>query len=127
MRPPDDRLIVALDFPDSGTALELVEELGDCVGFYKVGLGLLANGGLGLAARLKDRGNRVFLDLKLFDIGATVEMAVSSLAGLEPDFLTVHGDPHVVSAAISGRAARGTRVLAVTFLTLSTGAISTTV
>ena len=117
MRPPDDRLIVALDFPDSGTALELVEELGDCVSFYKVGLGLLANGGLALAARLKDRGNRVFLDLKLFDIGATVEMAVSSLAGLEPDFLTVHGDPHVVSAAVSGRAAGGTRVLAVTFLT----------
>ncbi len=117
MRLADDRLIVALDFPETRTALDLVEELGDSVSFYKIGLGLLADGGLALATRLKGCGKRVFLDLKLFDISATVEMAVSALSRPGPDFLTVHGDPHVVSAAVAGRKAGDTRVLAVTFLT----------
>ncbi len=115
---PDDRLIVGLDLPDAAAARALVTTLGDDVGFYKVGLGLLATGGLGLACELKAEGKRVFLDMKLFDIGATVTAAVRGLTTLiSPDFLTVHGDPQVVRAAVAGRAGAATRILAVTFLT----------
>ena len=60
----------------------------------------------------------MFLDLKLFDIGATVTAAVRGLADrLAPDFLTVHGDPQVVRAAVAGRGDAPTRILAVTILT----------
>lgn len=114
----DDRLIVALDVPDAQAAVGLVERLGDAVGFYKVGLGLLASDGLALASGLKhEHGKRVFLDLKLFDIGATVEAAVRGLARLDPDFLTVHGDPNVVRAAREGAGGSALKVLAVTVLT----------
>lgn len=96
----------------------MVANLGDTVGFYKVGLGLLASGGLALAADLKGAGKRVFLDMKLFDIGATVTSAVRGLTErLTPDFLTVHGDPQVVRAAVAGRGDGQTRILAVTILT----------
>jgi orotidine-5'-phosphate decarboxylase len=111
----DDRLIVGLDLPDATAARALVTALGPDVGFYKVGLGLLARGGLDLARELKHQGKRVFLDLKLFDISATVEAAVRGLADLAPDFLTVHGDPHVVRAALA--ADSPARILAVTILT----------
>ena len=114
---PDDRLIIALDLPDAIAAGELVDRLGDAVGFYKIGLGLLTGGGLGLACELKDRGKRVFLDLKLYDIGATVEKAIAGLAQFDLDFLTVHGDPQVVRAAVAGRGDAATRILAVTILT----------
>jgi len=114
---PDDRLILALDLPHALAARELVATLGDAVSFYKIGLGMLTGGGLGLACELKDRGKRVFLDLKLFDIGATVEKAVAGLAQFELDFLTVHGDPQVVRAAIAVRGDAPTRILAVTILT----------
>ena len=116
-RLPDTRLIVALDQPNAIAATQLVDQLGDSVGFYKIGLGMLTGGGLGLAAELKDRGKRVFLDMKLFDIGATVEKAVAGLAQFGLDFLTVHGDPQVVRAAIAGRGDAPTKILAVTILT----------
>ena len=112
-----DRLIVALDLPDALSALALVDKLGDTVTFYKIGLGMLTGGGLALANELKDAGKQVFLDLKLFDIGATVEAAVRGHMQFAPDFMTVHGDPHVVRAAVKGRGDRATRLLAVTFLT----------
>ncbi|WP_101068344.1 orotidine-5'-phosphate decarboxylase [Roseovarius salinarum] len=116
--PADDRLIVALDLPNALEGLQLAETLGDAVSFYKVGLGMLTGGGLALASELKDEhGKRVFLDLKLFDIGATVEKAVRGLAQFDMDFLTVHGDPHVVRAAREGAAAGNTKILAVTILT----------
>jgi orotidine-5'-phosphate decarboxylase len=113
----DDRLIVGLDLPDPAAARAVVAALGGTVGFYKVGLGLLPLGGLELAAEFKAAGKRIFLDLKLFDIGATVTAAVRALAPLAPDFLTVHGDPHVVRAAVAGRGDGPTRILAVTVLT----------
>lgn len=113
----DPRLIVALDVSDAVTALALADRIGSACGFYKVGLGMLTGGGLAAAMELKQRGARVFLDLKLFDIGATVEAAVRGLAGFEMDFLTVHGDPHVVRAAVAGRGAASTKILAVTVLT----------
>lgn len=114
----DDRLIVALDVADAHQGLALTERLGDAVGFYKIGLGMLTGGGLGLARELKDEhGKRIFLDMKLFDIGATVEAAVRGLARFDLDFLTVHGDPHVVRAARTGAADSGLKILAVTVLT----------
>ena len=114
----DDRLIVALDLPDAHAGLQLVERLGDTVSFYKIGLGMLTGGGLALAGELKQaHGKRVFLDMKLFDIGATVEAAVRGLARFELDFLTVHGDPYVVRAARAGAAGSPMRILAVTILT----------
>jgi orotidine-5'-phosphate decarboxylase len=117
-RLPDERLIVGLDLPDAAAAGALVDRLGPEVGFYKVGLGMLATGGLELAARLKREGRRVFLDMKLFDIGATVTAATGRLVErIGPDFLTVQGDPHVVRAAVAGRGDAPTRILAITVLT----------
>ena len=114
----DDRLIVALDVPHAVAGLELAEKLGDAVGFYKIGLGMLTGGGLALANELKqEHGKRIFLDMKLFDIGATVEAAVRGLAQFDLDFLTVHGDPHVVAAAKQGAAGTDVKILAVTILT----------
>ncbi|HMO06300.1 MAG TPA: orotidine-5'-phosphate decarboxylase [Paracoccaceae bacterium] len=113
---PDDRLIVALDLPNVVAGLALADRLGDAVSFYKIGLGMLTGGGLALARELKhERGKRVFLDLKLFDIGATVEAAVAGLAAQGLDFLTVQGDPQVVRAAAQARG--DTKILAVTVLT----------
>jgi orotidine-5'-phosphate decarboxylase len=115
---PDDRLIVGLDLPDAAAARTLADALGPEVSFYKVGLGLLASGGLDLARALKAQGKRVFLDMKLFDIAATVAAAARSLtATVAPDFLTVHGDPHVVAAAAAGRGDAPTKLLAITILT----------
>ncbi|MGE4324682.1 MAG: orotidine-5'-phosphate decarboxylase [Pseudodonghicola sp.] len=114
----DDRLIVALDVPNALQALALTEKLGDAVSFYKIGLGMLTGGGLGLANELiAEQGKRVFLDMKLFDIGATIEAAVRGLAQFDLDFLTVHGDPHVVRAAKEGAAGKDLKILAVTILT----------
>jgi len=114
----DDRLIVGLDLPNAMAGLEMAERLGDAVGFYKIGLGMLTGGGLALANELKqEHGKRIFLDMKLFDIGATVEAAVRGLAQFDLDFLTVHGDPHVVRAAKQGAAGTGLKILGVTILT----------
>lgn len=114
----DDRLIVALDVPNVLDGLALAEQLGDTVSFYKIGLGMLTGGGLALANELKqDHGKRIFLDMKFFDIGATVESAVRGVAQFDLDFLTVHGDPHVVRAAKEGASGKDLKILAVTVLT----------
>lgn len=114
----DDRLIVAMDVPDALAGLKLAEQLGDAVSFYKIGLGMLTGGGLALANELKqEHGKRIFLDMKLFDIGATVENAVRGLAQFDLDFLTVHGDPYVVRSAKEGAAGKDLKILAVTILT----------
>ena len=117
MAKSDPRLIVALDVPNAIDGLALAEKLGESVSFYKIGLGMLTGGGLALANELKEMGKQVFLDMKLFDIPATVEKATRGLAQFDLDFLTVHGDPHVVRAAIAGRGDSPTKILAVTILT----------
>ncbi|WP_323035980.1 orotidine-5'-phosphate decarboxylase [Pararhodobacter sp.] len=117
-RPADDRLIVALDVPDVLQALAIAQQLGDSVSFYKIGLGMLTGGGLALANELKgELGKRIFLDMKFFDIPATVEAAVRGVSRFDLDFLTVHGDPHVVRAAREGAAGSDLKILAVTILT----------
>ncbi len=114
----DDRLIVALDVPNIVQGLELADRIGDAASFYKIGLGMLTGGGLALANELKqERGKRIFLDMKFFDIGATVEAAVRGIAQYDLDFLTVHGDPQVVRAACEGKRGTDLKILAVTVLT----------
>ena len=116
--PQDDRLIVALDVPNALEGLQIAESLGDSVSFYKIGLGMLTGGGLALANELKqEHGKRIFLDMKLFDIANTVENAVRGLSQFDLDFLTVHGDPHVVRAAKEGASGSQMKILAVTILT----------
>jgi orotidine-5'-phosphate decarboxylase len=113
-----DRLIVALDMPTSEEAQRLVAKLGDDVTFYKVGLELLFVGGLELARALKAEGKRVFLDMKLLDIGNTVERAVANATEFGVDFLTVHGpDIKTLRAAVTGRGNSKLKLLAVTVLT----------
>ena len=113
-----DKLIVALDLPSTDAARALVDTLGDSVSFYKVGLELLFSGGLDLARDLKRQNKRVFLDMKLLDIGNTVERAVATAATLGLDFLTIHGhDSKTLKAAVKGRGASSLKLLAVTVLT----------
>lgn len=112
-----DRLIVALDVPDLEAAERLVSTLGESVSFYKIGLELVYGGGLSLAERLARDGKKVFLDLKLHDIGATVERAAAQVAGLGATYLTVHAFPQTMVAAVSGVGDRSTGILGVTVMT----------
>jgi orotidine-5'-phosphate decarboxylase len=113
-----DRLIVALDMPTVEEARRLVIQLGDSVTFYKVGLELLFAGGLDLARELKAQQKNVFLDMKLLDIGNTVERAVANVTELGVDLLTVHGhDLKTMRAAVKGRGSAKLKLLAVTVLT----------
>jgi orotidine-5'-phosphate decarboxylase len=113
-----DRLIVALDMPTIEEAQRLVAKLGASATFYKVGLELLFAGGLELARALKQDGKHVFLDMKLLDIGTTVERSVANATELGVDFLTVHGhDLKTLSAAVAGRGSSRLKLLAVTVLT----------
>ncbi|HWG04567.1 MAG TPA: orotidine-5'-phosphate decarboxylase [Beijerinckiaceae bacterium] len=116
---PRDRLIVALDLPSVGEAAALVERLGDAVSFYKIGMELTYTGGLAFAERLIGEGKKVFLDLKLHDIGTTVERATAAVAKLGATFLTIHAFPQTMKAACRGRDSAGTglTLLAVTVMT----------
>lgn len=119
----DPRLIVPLDLPSVDEARAMVEALGEAVTFYKVGLELFAGGeGMTLARELKAAGKQVFLDWKLHDIGTTVQRSAAVLAGAGCDFLTVHGEPQVMAAAVRGKGASNLKVLAVTVLTSLTDA-----
>jgi len=111
------RLIVALDMPDTGGALALVARLGEEVVFYKVGLELACAGGFELGRELKALGKSVFLDLKLHDIPNTVERATANIVRLGVDILTVHGYPQTMAAAARGRGTGRLKVIAVSVLT----------
>lgn len=114
---PRDRLIVALDVPDVEAAEAMIARLGDSVSFYKIGYQLGYAGGLPLVRKLADAGKKVFLDLKLHDIGNTVARGVESVARLGATFLTVHAYPQTMAAAVEGRAGTDLKILAVTVLT----------
>ncbi|MBX9588863.1 MAG: orotidine-5'-phosphate decarboxylase [Hyphomonadaceae bacterium] len=116
--PARDRLIVALDLPSVAAARAFVAKAGPAVTFYKIGLELVMTGGLELARELAGQGKQVFLDMKLLDIGNTVERATRSAAGTGATFLTVHGhDSKTLGAAVAGKAGTGLKILAVTVLT----------
>ncbi len=114
---PRDRLIVALDFPSVAAAEAMVWQLGDAVDFYKIGLELTISGGLDLAADLIGAGKKVFLDLKLHDIGQTVERATAAAAERGMTLLTVHAYPQTLAAAARGAKGSAMKVLGVTVLT----------
>jgi orotidine-5'-phosphate decarboxylase len=110
-------LIVALDLPSLTAADAMVERLGDAVTFYKIGYQLGFAGGLELAQTLIKSGKRIFLDMKLHDIGNTVARGVESVAGMGATFLTVHAYPQTMRAAAEARAGSALQLLAVTVLT----------
>ncbi len=112
-----ERLIVALDLPTVAAAEAMVSRLGDSVWFYKVGYQLAFAGGLPFAAGLIAAGKQVFLDLKLHDIGNTVQKGVEGVAQLGATFLTVHAFPQTMKAAVEGKRGSSLRILAVTVLT----------
>jgi orotidine-5'-phosphate decarboxylase len=114
---PRDRLIVGLDLPNVDAAEAMVARLGDSVTFYKIGYQLAYAGGLPLVPRLASAGKKVFVDLKLHDIGNTVARGVESVARLGATFLTVHAYPQTMKAAVEGRAGSELKILAVTVLT----------
>lgn len=117
----DPRLIVALDFPEAGPALELADRLAGHCRWFKVGLELYLAEGNGILHELRRRGFSVFLDLKLYDIPNTVARAVRSVAETGAELLTVHasGGPAMLAAAAEAAeaVAHGPRLLAVTVLT----------
>jgi orotidine-5'-phosphate decarboxylase len=111
-------LILALDVPTVATAEAMVARLGDSLGIYKIGYHLaFAPGGLPFAEALARAGKRVFLDLKLHDIGNTVAKGVESVARTGASFVTVHAFPQTMKAAVEGRAGSNLKILAVTVLT----------
>ncbi len=114
---PRERLIVALDLPSVAEAEKLAHALGDAVSFYKIGYQLGYAGGLDFAEDLVASGKKVFLDLKLHDIGNTVGKGVESVVRLGATFLTVHAYPQTMKAALEARRGSQLKVLAVTILT----------
>jgi orotidine-5'-phosphate decarboxylase len=115
--PIKDRLIVALDLPSVEQAEAMVTKLGDSVSFYKIGYQLAYAGGLPLVKKLSGQGKKVFIDLKLHDIGNTVSRGVESIAKSGATFLTVHAYPQTMKAAVEARAGSNLKILAVTVLT----------
>ena len=114
--PAHERLIFALDVTDYAAAFELIEQLDETVAFYKIGLELLMSGDyFRVLDLLKSRGKRIFVDLKFFDVPATVAAAVRQLARWDVDFATIHGQDGMLKAAAQVKGA--TRILGVTALT----------
>jgi orotidine-5'-phosphate decarboxylase len=112
-----DRLIVGLDLPNLNAAERMVAQLGDTVNFYKIGFELAMSGGIPFAADLARSGKKIFLDLKLHDIGNTVARAAERAAELDMTFLTVHAFAPTMRAAVEGRGKSNLKILAVTVLT----------
>lgn len=112
-----DRLIVGLDISSVRDAEAMVERLGDAVTFYKIGYQLAYAGGLPLVRALSEAGTKVFLDLKLHDIGNTVARGVESAISLGATFLTVHAYPQTMKAAVEAAKGSKLKILAVTVLT----------
>ena len=120
---PEERLIFALDVPGRAQALEWVDRLGEAVRFYKIGMELLASGEyFQVLDALAARGKRVFVDLKFFDIPATVAGVIRGLGRWKIDYCTIHGwHPAMMQAAAEANAGADMRLLAVTVLTSMDG------
>ena len=111
-------MIIALDVSSATEALQLVEKIGPAADFYKVGMEMYAAAGMDFVSQLTSFGKKVFLDLKLYDIGETVKRATRQICKTGVvTFLTVHGSRTVMEAAVEGRGEGSTQLLAVTVLT----------
>ncbi len=118
MKNPGDRIIVALDYPDIGQAREMALKLRGRVGVFKIGMELVYSGGLDLARDLAEAGEKVFLDLKLLDIGHTIMKATRAVVRTGATFLTVHAvDEKTLLAAVEGRGDSSLLLLGVTVMT----------
>jgi len=113
--PVDERIIFALDVSTAAEAKHWVQTLDSHIRFYKVGLQLFLGAGFDIVEWILKRDSKVFLDLKFFDVPATVKLAVAALADRGVSFTTVHGNDAMLRAAVE--AARGVKILAVTALT----------
>jgi orotidine-5'-phosphate decarboxylase len=114
---PRERVIVALDLPSVKDAQALVKQLGDSISFYKIGYQLGYAGGLDFARNLIADGKQIFFDLKLHDIGNTVNKGVESIVKTGATFLTVHAYPQTMKAALDASRGSSLKILAVTILT----------
>jgi orotidine-5'-phosphate decarboxylase len=114
---PRERLIFALDVPSADEARRLLDRVGDAVSFVKIGLELFTAAGPDIVRWAVAQDKRVFLDLKLFDIGETVRRAAAAAAELGVTFLTVHAAGQTVRAAVEGRGGSPMKIMAVTVLT----------
>src|SRR6266481_911020 len=114
--PVNERLIVALDVPTVDACKALVSKLGDSVVFYKLGLQIFMAGGYyELIDWLRERGKKVFVDLKFFDVPETVKSAVMQLKDRPVEFVTVHGNDNILKEAVQNK--NRVKILAVTVLT----------
>ena len=114
----EDRLIVALDVPSIDQARTLIGKLDGVVSFFKVGLWLqFAAGFAGLIDELHRKDKRIFLDAKMYDIGATVKQGVARAAERGVTFVTVHGDTDIMKAAVEGRGGSALKIFAISVLT----------
>ena len=113
----NEKLIVALDSKEIIQSKNLVSSLENKVSFFKIGLRTFVINGFNLVDEIKQKGKKVFLDLKLYDIKSTIQETVARISEHKIDFLTVNGDPSVVEAAMIGRKDEKMKILAVTFLT----------
>ncbi|HEY3826603.1 MAG TPA: orotidine 5'-phosphate decarboxylase / HUMPS family protein, partial [Bryobacteraceae bacterium] len=110
-----DRLIVALDLADVPAARRLVDDLGEAVRFYKVGLSLQLADGVGeLISELIRSGRKVFLDYKYYDIPETLQKAVGRAAKLGVSFLTIHGSGTLIRAAVKAKGSSDLKLFTVT-------------
>ena len=96
-------VIIALDVENVEQARALVEQIGNSIDFYKVGMELYAAAGMDFVSELTKSGKQVFLDLKFHDIGETVKRAVAQVAKRGVRFLTVHATDSVMRAAVGVR------------------------
>ncbi len=112
-----DKIICALDFPDTRKAMALVEELGESVNFYKVGMLLQFAGGLEMIQWLLKKNKKVFLDMKYYDIPETVASVVKKVAETGVHFLTIHGNSKIIAQAVEARGDSELKLMAITVLT----------
>ncbi len=113
--PLNERIIFALDVDSIDEAALWLDRLGDQIGFYKVGLQLFLVGGFSMIDLIRERGHKVMVDLKFFDIPETVGFAVREMKGKGATFITVHGNDPIIRAAVRER--DESKILAVTVLT----------
>ena len=113
--PLKERVIFALDVPDGDTAHRWISRLEPQIGFFKIGLELFISGGIELVKEIASRNHKLMLDLKLYDVPATVAQALERLNGCGVHFVTIHGDRAIIDAAARVKTDFG--LLAVTVLT----------
>ena len=120
-----DRIIMALDVGDRDTALPLVDELEGHISFFKIGYQLFVAEGMSFVDELVERKKRIFLDLKMDDVGATITLAVEAIAKHDVYFLTIHGNSATARAALKGRSRSNREFPNILSLTLLTSLDST--